>query len=207
MSEKRVVLLVGSPKGIERSTSYRLGRVVLDVLKERGFATDAIHVHSAMRSSDDLERALAAVATADLVIMSLPLYVDSFPAPVIGMLEKIADRRAGAGRVQFALVIQCGFPESSQNAVALSVAERFAAEAGWEWLGALSLGGLETYGSADPALQVAATALAEGKKIPDIALKKAMPAWLYRIGGNIMWRRVAKKNGVARKLRARPYEN
>jgi hypothetical protein len=36
-------------------------------------------------------------------------------------------------------------------------------------------------------------------------LKRVMPAWFYRLGGNIMWRRQAKKNGVARRLRAKPY--
>jgi len=212
MTEKKALLLVGSPRGIEQSTSGRLGGRLLDALKGRGFETDKLHVHAAVRSPDALASALAAVAAADLVILSLPLYVDSFPAPVIAFLEKVAERRTGAssagtGRAGLFLLIQCGFPESEQNATALAIAERFAAEVGWRWLGGLALGGVETYGgSAHEVLDLIGKALAEGRSAPDLAVKKAIPAWLYRVGGNIMWRRMAKKNGVAGKLRARPYE-
>jgi D-serine deaminase-like pyridoxal phosphate-dependent protein len=208
MTEKKALLLVGSPRGIDRSTSGRLGGRLLDALKERGFETDKLHVHAAVRSPDALASALAAVAAADLVILSLPLYVDSFPAPVIAFLEKVAERRTGADRAGLFLLIQCGFPESEQNATALAIAERFAAEVGWRWLGGLALGGVETYGgSAHEVLDLIGKALAEGRSAPDLAVKKAIPAWLYRVGGNIMWRRMAKKNGVAGKLRARPYED
>jgi len=217
MNEKKALLLVGSPRGIDRSTSGRLGGRLLDALKERGVETDKLHVHAVARSPDALASALAAVAAADLVVLSLPLYVDSFPAPVIAFLEKVAERRTGgmadaahgrAGRAGLFLLIQCGFPESEQNATALAIAERFAAEVGWRWLGGLAFGSMQSSGaSATEALARGAEAIAEGKPIPEIALKKAMPAWLYRFGGNIMWRREAKKNGVAGRLRDRPYED
>jgi hypothetical protein len=208
MTEKKALLLVGSPRGIEQSTSGRLGGHLLDALKGRGFETEKLHVHAAVQSPDALASALAAVAATDLVILSLPLYVDSFPAPVIAFLEKVAERRTGAGRAGLFLLIQCGFPESEQNATALAIVERFAAEVGWRWLGGLALGGVETYGgSAHEVLDLIGKALAEGRSAPDLAVKKAIPAWLYRVGGNIMWRRMAKQNGVAAKLRARPYED
>ncbi len=208
MTEKKALLLVGSPRGIEKSTSGRLGGELLHALEKRGFETERLHVHEVVRSSQGLEAALDAVAAADLVVLSLPLYVDSFPAPVIAFLEHVALRGTGRGRVQFALVIQCGFPEKEQNTTALRIAERFAAEVGWDWLGGLALGGLETYGgSATDALSLVAAAIANGEPIPEVTLRKTMPAWLYRLGGNIMWRRAARKNGIAGKLRARPYDN
>jgi hypothetical protein len=208
MTEKKALLLVGSPRGIEKSTSGRLGGELLHALEKRGFETERLHVHEVVRSSQGLEAALDAVAAADLVVLSLPLYVDSFPAPVIAFLEHVALRGTGRGRVQFALVIQCGFPEKEQNTTALRIAERFAAEVGWDWLGGLALGGLETYGgSAADALSLVAAAIANGEPIPGVTLRKTMPAWLYRLGGNIMWRRAARKNGIAGKLRARPYDN
>lgn len=207
MTEKKALLLVGSPRGVEKSTSGRLGGQLLDALGKRGLRTDRLHVHEAVRSSQGLETALDAVATADLVVLSLPLYVDSFPAPVIAFLEHIALRGTGRWRVQFALVIQCGFPEKEQNETAIAIARRFASEVGWSWLGALAIGGLETYGgSTTEALDRVAEAIAAGHEIPHVYLRKPMPAWLYRVGGNMMWRRAAKKHGTAGKLRARPYD-
>ena len=70
MTEKKALLLVGSPRGIEQSTSGRLGGRLLDALKERGFETDKLHVHAVVRSPTETERALAAVAWADLVVLS-----------------------------------------------------------------------------------------------------------------------------------------
>ncbi len=206
MTQKKALLLVGSPRGLDCSTSGRLGCRLLDALKERGLETDKLHVHAAVRSPTETEQALAAIEGADVVVLSLPLYVDSFPAPVIALLERTAERRAGAGRIRFCLLIQCGFPERMQNATALAIAERFAAEAGWEWLGGLAFGSMQSYGaSAMQALARVTEAVAEGKPIPEIALRKPMPAWLYRLGGNFMWRREARRNGAAGKLRAQPY--
>jgi hypothetical protein len=206
MTEARALLLVGSPRGIDRSTSGRLGARMLDAVRDRGFRTDTLDAHGAVRSTAETERALAAIGVSDLVILALPLYVDSFPAPVIALLEQIVELRVGAGRVRFAMLIQCGFPESEHNATALAIAERFAAEAGWQWLGGLALGGLETYSdSANGVLARAGGAIAKGEPMPDLAPKRSMPAWLYRLGGNMMWRRQAKRNGAAGRLRAQPY--
>jgi len=208
VSEKRALLLVGSPRGLEKSTSGRFGARLLDALARQAYRTDRIHVHAAMRSPGELDKALAAVAAADLVILSLPLYVDSFPAPTIACLEEVARRGIGRGHVQFALLIQCGFPERDQNDTAVAIGQRFAAEAGWTWLGALALGAAQTYSdTVNDALDRVAEALAGGHPIPHVFVRTAMPAWLYRIGGNLMWRREAKKNGVAGKLRDRPYQN
>lgn len=206
MSNRRALLLVGSPKGVDRSLSGRLGGRLLDALAGFGLEVEKLHVHAAVAASDEFENALASVAAADLVILAAPLYVDSFPAPVIALLERIAQDRVGEGRTRFAVLIQCGFPEREQNDTAVRIAERFASEAGWTWLGAMALGGLETYGgSVNDALDGAAEALAKGAPVPYVPPRKTMPAWLYRLGGNFMWRRVAKKNGVADRLRAKPY--
>ncbi len=206
MTQRQALLLVGSPRGIENSTSGRLGGQLLDALERRGLKTQRLHVHEAVRSSQGLETALCAVGTADLMVLSLPLYVDSFPAPVIAFLEHVARSGTRRERVQFALIIQCGFPEKEQNETAIAIARRFASEVGWTWLGAIALGALETRGgSVNDAFDRAAEALAKGEPVPYVPVRTTMPAWLYRLGGNFMWWRVAKKNGTAGRLRAKPY--
>ena len=88
---------------------------------------------------------LAAVAAADLVVLSFPLYIDSLPAPVIRALELIADDRAGqaprgdlpqeSDRRGLVAICQCGFPEAQQDQVALEICANFARTVGFEWAG------------------------------------------------------------------------
>lgn len=212
MTQKRALLLVGSPRGIDRSTSGRLGSHLLAGLEERGFTVEKVHVHTAVRSAEGIEDALAAIARADIVLLFAPLYVDSFAAPVIALLETIAGRRAGAGRVRLFALVQCGFPEGAQNETALAILERFAAEADWEWLGGLAFGGgVNQTPFPRQALDLVAEAISAGEPLPDQAFalvgRNPIPAWLYRIAGNWMWRREARGFGASRRLRARPYAN
>lgn len=206
MSDRKALLIVGSPRGIGHSTSDRLGSKILDVLQTHGFSVDKLHAHAAA-SSKELDAALAAIEAADTVILSAPLYVDSFPAPVIALLEQIAQRQVGAGKARLCALVQSGFPEKEQSATALSIAEQFAREAGWTWLGGIALGAAEwQHKGAGTALALAADAVAAGETIPPPPLRKTMPAWLYRLGGNVMWRFAARKYRATRSLRARPYE-
>ncbi|MCK5828186.1 NAD(P)H dehydrogenase, partial [Candidatus Bipolaricaulota bacterium] len=61
------------------------------------------------------------------------------------------------------------------------------------------------------ALQLTAAALRDDVLIPDVVevLTRApiMKPWMYVLGGNFMWKRQAKANGLQPKqLKARPYE-
>jgi hypothetical protein len=58
-------------------------------------------------------------------------------------------------------------------------------------------------------LDMAADALKDGKDIPQEALdlisKKIIPYALYNVFGNLGWRLQARRNGVKKKLKAKPY--
>jgi len=60
------------------------------------------------------------------------------------------------------------------------------------------------------ALKQVSEALRDDVLIPDavdIATNKPiMKPWLYVLGGNFMWRRQAKANGVRDQLKAQPYK-
>ena len=92
---QKALLLVGSPKPGD-STSGSLGGYLLEELEKRGVATETIRATKAVRTEEATEGLLAAVASADLVVFSIPLYIDSLPAPAIRALELIAEGRAGA---------------------------------------------------------------------------------------------------------------
>jgi len=209
----RVLLLVGSPKGLEKSHSARLGRMVADRLEGRGWTSEAVHLHAAVRTEEGRQELLDAIDRASVVLFAAPLYVDSLPAPAIRALEAIAARRR-AGSVsrvpRFVTLINCGFVEPSQNDTCQWILRRFAERAGFEWLAGVSLGG---GGQVPKRVREAFDILAESLDleilVPDeverLTRKPIMPSWLYVVGGNFMWRRWAARNGAKERLRDRPY--
>jgi multimeric flavodoxin WrbA len=230
---RRAVLLVGSPR-TRSSTSASLGAYLAGRLEERGVEVETIQLYPVAGAPLRLERALDVVEAADLVVLAAPLYVDTLPAPVIRVLERLAARRAtqaavvsaGPGaaatrRATFTAIVNCGFPEAAHIAPALAVSAQFAAAAGFTWVGGLALGGgqglvhglpLDTVGLAGhvrAALDLAADALARGDAIPAAAhqhlARPFVPARVYRAIGGIGWRMQARRWGVARTLDRRPY--
>ena len=207
---KHALLLVGSPKGLKRGSSARLGGLLFDYLEKTGINTDALHIHAALRSRDpqSLRRAAAA---ADLVVLAIPLYVDSLPAPVIWAMEQLSaealPERPRAHPRRFAALINCGFPEPSQNATCVGICRQFAQSVGFQWAGALSFGaaGSPTR-RVRRAIDLAAQGLAAVEVIPKEACspKPVMPPRLYPLA-NFLWKLQARRQGTKENLRAIPY--
>ena len=208
----RVLLLVGSPKGLEKSASGRLGRRVVEGLERRGWAGEAIHLHGAVLTEEGRRELASAADRADIVLLAAPLYVDSLPAPAIRALEILsAARRPGVPRraPRFVSILNCGFVEPTQNETCQRILRRFAEQAGFEWAAGVSLGaGGAIPKRVDRALDLLVESLDLELLVPDevdrLTSKPLMPRWLYVVGGNVMWRRLADRNGARRQLRARP---
>lgn len=218
------LLLIGSPKP-RGSTSESLGTCLLKGLSARGWAATGLHIRKQLKSPADEDTLWAAMDRADLIILSFPLYVDSLPAPVIRMMEKYKARvdRPDALKAQsLAVIINCGFPESTHNAIAERICCRFAAETGITWAGSLCMGEggalngkpIVAGGLTRPlaaALDCAAAALTAGQAVPAEAAalmaKPIIAPKLYLFAAKIGWWRVAWKNRVLTRLAARPYVN
>lgn len=223
-AKKTALLLVGSPKS-KPSTSLRLGEYLLDWLTEDGWSAAVIHINKALESEAATAKMLSLADSASMVILSFPLYVDSLPWGATRALELIVRHRAKKKiktKPRFLAIVQNGFPEPSQNRIALDICRQFAKEAGFQWAGGLAMGeGGAIAGKtlaemavitrhARKALDMAAKALAKNKDMPQAAVKEMakpmMPGWLYIRAGNAGWKRAAKKYGTEDSLMARPYE-
>lgn len=218
---RRALLLVGSPR-TRKSTSHSLGSYLHERLAARSIETETIYPHTVLRSATKTEGLLDAVDAADLVTLAFPLYLDSLPAPIIETLERIAaHRRDRHGRPQmFTAIANNGFPEAAHIATALAICATFARQAGFEWAGALAVGGGGTIDGAPltgrwtarirQALDLAAVALADGRPIPTAAQelldKPIVPPWAFRLMGNLGWRFQARRYGAGRSLKRQPYQ-
>jgi hypothetical protein len=213
-ASERVLLLAGSPKGLEKSNSARLGRVIVNGLEERGWTSESIHLHAAVAKEEGRRELFEAVGRADVVLFAAPLYVDSLPAPAIRALELIAAHRRARDVTRmprFVSIITCGFVEPSQNDTCQRILQRFVGQIGFEWVAEVSLGGS---GRISKRIQRAFDILIEALDLEILfpgevewtMRKPLMPGWLYVLGGNIGWKRLADKNGVKDRLRAQPYK-
>jgi hypothetical protein len=226
----KALLLNGSPKP-GASTSESLVAYLGEELEKLGVSNRTVKLTKAVRSEEHTAELLAAIDGADLVVLSFPLYWDSLPGHVVRACELIAAHRAAARasvgsadataaeRPAFVAIVQGGFPEVEQNAVAVEICRNFARAADLEWAGGLALGGggmiygapLRKLGSrvktAMQALDGAAAALAAGGPVPDEAVRlmaKNPPAIVLRLGANRSFRSQHKKKGKA-PLDARPF--
>ena len=229
IDKRKALLLIGSPKG-KNSSSYALGGYLLGKLEAGGMATEEMTVAAALQSTENQHRMHKAVDAADLVVVAFPLYVDNIPAPLIQTLELIAERRKGRPGVspsagpliqKLAAIVQCGFPETHQNQMAVDIMRQFAKEAGFAWAGGLAMGmGGSVAGKSlakaggmfrnvAKTLDMAAASLAAGGSIPEEATalmaRPLMPRWLCVLAVNWGFRNDIKKRGARGRAHDRPY--
>jgi len=221
MSTSRDALLViGSGRG-RQSNSHALGSYFLKRLSAAGWQTATELLLPALKADEGA--ALAAQAGGvELLVLAFPLYVDSLPAAVIQLLERLAPRRPEAGPPPSLLaIVNCGFPGAYHNRLALAICEQFCREAGWRWAGGLAMGGGEVLGGQDlatlgwparhqrAALDRAAEDVTGGGQVSDEAAaelsRPAIPIWFYLWRANQGFQHDAARHGVVDCLTRQPY--
>jgi multimeric flavodoxin WrbA len=229
---RRALLIVGSPKTGELSTSSALGGFLLERVKHRGWETESLTLRASLNRPEGQQELLAAVERAGLIVLAFPLYADALPYLVTRALTVIAaaGKAGGAGRAKgAAAIVNSGFPETHQNAVALAICREFATQCGFSWAGGLAFGGGGMIGGeplAQPsrsgpgvrhvvtALDMTAEALAKGLPVPGEAMSMiarkgvsaALLRWFYMFMASRSFKKLAAKNGVAKEeLMAQPY--
>lgn len=106
MSEKKCLLLIGSPKGW-KSSSYKIGNYLFNKIVEKGYSGEQYLLKTLTKSGGDSgERSerekgenkrdaksqfMSDIKESDIIILSCPLYVDSIPSFTIEAMELIAD--------------------------------------------------------------------------------------------------------------------
>jgi len=225
---RRALLLVGSPKVKRPSTSGVLGGFLLERLAQHGWETQSWTLRAALRRQEEQAKLLAAVDSADLLILAFPLYIDSLPFLVTKALQVIEKHRLeNPNRRPQSLVAVSnnGFIDAQQNHVALAICHQFAKQSEITWAGALAMGAGEALSSGQPlrhplarhaikALSLAGEALGEGRPVPVEAMaligKSPFPyalwRWLFARVGTSSFQRQASVNGVSREqLSNQPY--
>jgi len=108
-----LLLLNGSPRGPHSNSAKMLTRVAEGWQRGGGEAPEVLHL--ARRA--DFDRAVAAFAEADTVLLGTPLYTDAMPALVKAWIEALADRvdAAPGSNPRLAFLVQSGFAEACHS--------------------------------------------------------------------------------------------
>ena len=215
------LILIGSPRAAAKATSRSLGSYLQNRLCEKGMEVEALQVQRSLTSPVSVEKLLEAVKDANTLVFVAPLYVDAPPAPVIRLMELIRDRASSRAIKRVAAISNCGFPEAEHNDTALGIYRIFARQCGYEWAGGLALGMGEVIEGAPldktgwmarnvrASLDLAAEAIARGKSIPqeadELMRRRLLPARGYIWLANRSWKKRAKRHGMHRELRRRPW--
>ncbi|MGB7435602.1 MAG: hypothetical protein WBW49_09280, partial [Candidatus Acidiferrum sp.] len=232
VAARRALLIVGSPKAGEPSTSSALGNFLVDRLEKLGWKTESLTLRAKLNRPEGEDELLSAVQRAKLILLVFPLYVDALPYLVTKALAVIAAHRRTAnepGTPRLVAVVNSGFPETHQNSIALAICREFASQSGFTWSGGLAfgaggmIGGQRLTDGKRPgppvgrtvaALEMTAAALAEGQPVPAEAIKKVenkrvpFALWnrLYGWMAARSFERMAEKNGITKDaLSAQPY--
>ncbi len=228
----RALLIIGSPKTQEPSTSSALGAFLLDCLARRGWETESLTLRASLNRPEGERELLLAVERSSLVVLVFPLYVDALPYLMTKALSLIAAHRrtsAESSLRRLVAIVNSGFPETFQNSLALAICSEFARQSRFQWAGGLAFaaGGMiggqpltEPKRQGAPvrnviaALEMAASSLSEDRPIPaeamKIVMKNPLPfaLWsrLYVWMGAMGFKKLAAKNGVNKaELLAQPY--
>lgn len=194
VKNQRTLLITGSQKIKNISTSLVLGGYLIKKLKQQNIETECLHLQGTLLNDKEQHHLCSAVDRADTVLLASPLYFDSLPFLVTKAFEVLASHRKNSINMKpktFYVVINNGLPESYQNTVAFAICRNFASEAGMCWAGGLAIGtgeglfsgkspaGFQGFGSYKRpplfyvlrALKMTASAVAKGHPVPEQAVQ------------------------------------
>ncbi|MGB5684392.1 MAG: flavodoxin family protein [Candidatus Electrothrix sp.] len=188
----RALLITGSPKKNNNSTSAILGSCQAKHLDKHNITTESLTLKESLLFQKEQHNLCVAIDRADTIILASPLYFDSLPFLVTKAFEIISEYRKGQVAREpkiFLAIINNGLPESYQNTVAFAICRNFALETGMLWAGGLSMGAGEALISGNSligykgfrgytrpplfyiskSLKMTAAALAKGYPVPEKA--------------------------------------
>ena len=220
--KKQVVIVSASPKPQGRAASDRLAEVAAAVLEDDRVGVQIINARETLQTRET-EKAFAAMAAADALILVFPLYIFCLPGITMRFLQLYRDyalRLPRRRQTAVYAIVNCGFPEPEINEEASRVVGRFASAVGARYGFGILIGGGGMASMTIPPVRKMIAQLSEtlrrvkeeiksGVCTPaqSVCLRVAFPRRLYYFMGNIGWKRWIRSNGKPVKdLYARPYQ-
>ena len=218
----KTALINGSPRG-KISTSFRLLKEVKTLLPQ-DYDFSEVQANKAELTNRQIEE----LKKSDIWIFANPLYIDSLPGHLLAVLEQLEaefkqnrENTDSAKTHKVYAIINCGFYEAAQNKPAVRVYKNWCKKAGFEWCGAVAVGGGGALGfmpvemplNAGPtkpiyqALVKISDTIRNGDFFEPAYVSFGFPRILYLKFAPYAWRKAIKENGKKTKdIYRRPAE-
>ncbi|MCI5139130.1 MAG: hypothetical protein D3922_12110, partial [Candidatus Electrothrix sp. AR1] len=108
IGNRRALLLIGSPKINNPSTSALLGEHLLKQLKKNDWETESLNINECFKKGES--NLCSAIDRADTIIISFPLYIDTLPYQVTKAIEVMAYHCNITRAKNFLAIVNNGFP-------------------------------------------------------------------------------------------------
>lgn len=216
MNDKKLVILNGSPRADELTTSGTISELAERKFSSEKWNVKRINVRKSLKG--DTTPDFEAIREADAILFVFPLYFFCVPGMLMRFMEDYAAYSAqnkGKASQKVYTIVNCGFPEPGINTEAVRVIKSFSRHTGAQFGLGVCIGGGGMVGPAKDApfmkkllagLDEALLRMAKGESGEDVMLAPSFPRWLYFMGGNVGWNQMAKKNGLKKQdLYRKPY--
>lgn len=199
----KIVGINGSPKYSGSSSEI--------ILKElEALLTGHEYLGISVRKPEITEEMKTQILDCDILVFAFPLYVDSIPSQMTAALQQMESilRDAQTDKMVYA-VVNCGFYEGRQNHIALKIMKCWCQKAGLSWGQGLGIGG----GGMIPmfthipegkgikkdfseTLKELAENITRGGRAEDRFISPGIPRIMYKLAGQMGWRKQIKDNGL-----------
>jgi multimeric flavodoxin WrbA len=201
----KISLINGSPKRQESASE-----LIIAALRFRLTNLDDTVALSSCHSLQGLEEVSVALSGSDAIVFVFPLYVDGIPSHLLRLMDQLSGTIAGlAPTAKVYAIVNNGFFEGEQNALALEMVQNFSLRAKLAWGQGLGVGaggmtgtapiGHGTMTNLGRALDKLAEAIISGTVADDNFIEPNFPRFAYKTAGDLTLRMEAKKNGVSAK--------
>lgn len=202
----KIALLNGSPK-VNNSAS---GALLEDLKGCFPKETELMEcdVHNTALSEDMIEELLKTVAW----VFAFPLYIDGIPGHLLSCLVQLEKVCMHHPEIHVYGIVNCGFYEGIQAEFALKLLQNWCTKTGFVWGGGIGVGGgggLAMMPKSEPgqgpkvpidnSLNVLAEKILQRHTQENRYVSVAFPRFLYKMGAQIGWRQMIKKNGGKKK--------
>ena len=217
---KRVVFLLGSPRGVKTCTESIANYIATRL---PGHEVQKWRAHEIFRDGDRVAAFQESLRGAQLLVLCSPVYVHSLPWPLQEVLTALADNPNGRvlSGLRVMAVIHSGYPEDIQRQTCFEMCRHFCRETGMVYRGGLGFGASPLIGARPlestgrlmrwvrRAMAEVAACIADDREVSERAIRlirrhfALMPKRLMILLMKLKIEGDAKKAGVD--YRARPY--